>query len=324
MALTINDTFHRFLANIKRGKARKTYEAYSQAITYFGWVLEQHAINPEVIPISELSPKWVDWLLDSLVEHSVATERLYCTVVYRWYRFVAARELAQVNLGLVREYLDGRRTQGRRIPDFPSKDIERLLAYAEQSVSRCSGNERQWLRLLRNRALLFTLADTGLRVSEACSLQRGQINWDKGYFKLIGKGDKQAIVYISQRAMDRIKAYLNARAGLDRQQRQQMAALPVFARHDRGAGKRILPISSRAAEKIVEGYTATALGEEKRGEITPHSFRHYFVTRAMRATGGNIHVVQRMARHESIQTTERYTHLTDEEVERAYHQVFNK
>jgi len=67
-----------------------------------------------------------------------------------------------------------------------------------------------------------------------------------------------------------------------------------------------------------------ALGEAAVGTITPHSFRHYFVTAVLRATGGDIHTAQRLARHSNISVTERYAHLSDDELDRTYHQVFNE
>jgi site-specific recombinase XerD len=85
----------------------------------------------------------------------------------------------------------------------------------------------------------------------------------------------------------------------------------------------VLPISARSAEKIVERWVVHTLGSGARGTITPHTFRHYFVTVVLRASGGNIRLAQELARHRSIATTERYTHLSDDELDRGYHDIFN-
>ncbi|MCE7861514.1 MAG: hypothetical protein DYG86_17240 [Chloroflexi bacterium CFX2] len=59
------------------------------------------------------------------------------------------------------------------------------------------------------------------------------------------------------------------------------------------------------------------------GKITPHSFRHYFVTTVLRGTG-NLKIAQELARHKNIQVTQRYTHLSDDELDKAYHEVFER
>ena len=65
------------------------------------------------------------------------------------------------------------------------------------------------------------------------------------------------------------------------------------------------------------------LGEEYKGKITPHSFRHYFVTTALIGSGGNIKLAQELARHKNIQVTQRYAHLSDDEIDQGYHNIFN-
>jgi site-specific recombinase XerC len=64
-----------------------------------------------------------------------------------------------------------------------------------------------------------------------------------------------------------------------------------------------------------------ALGAEAEGRITPHSLRHYFVTTVLRASG-NLKLAQELARHASIQVTQRYAHLSDDELDRGYHEIF--
>lgn len=218
------------------------------------------------------------------------------------------------------------RRPGVRFPQFPIDDIERLLRQIQDTESLAtlaSGDEsaNAQLRAMRDRAFLITLADTGLRVHEACTLRRGDINWSEGYAVIIGKGDKQGVVRFTSRALEAIKAYLAQRAELDGNSGRQMTALPLFARHDRGAGRKIEAITPTTGRNIVSGRVAQLLGPDKVGSITPHSFRHYFVTSVLRGTG-NLRVAQELARHSNIQVTQRYTHLSNEELDRAYYEVF--
>jgi site-specific recombinase XerD len=324
--MTIQEAIDRYLKQIKRAKSQHTVEAYGRALQLFGDCMAADNLEFSVIDVSELSPLWLEPFLNHLRKRAVSTEHLYTTAVAGFYRYVAAQDWAALNLATLDFELSQRRNQGQRLHIFPESNLEKLLVYMEQLAAQqpvevpAAKNTAAILTIQRDVALLLTLADTGLRVSEACSLRRGDLDWDHQRAVIIGKGDKQAIVRFSVRALEYIRRYLKTRAELDRPQGRQNV-LPLFARHDKRAGQRILPISSRTAENIVADYVLKALGEEARGSITPHTFRHYFVTRAARQH--NILLAQHLARHESINTTSGYTHLTDTEIDQAYTAVFD-
>ncbi|MEM5776079.1 MAG: tyrosine-type recombinase/integrase, partial [Anaerolineaceae bacterium] len=124
--------------------------------------------------------------------------------------------------------------------------------------------------------------------------------------------------------MQAIKRYLSARAALDGASGRSLTGLPVFCRHDHAAGKKLLPLSTVSGEKIVSLRAGQALqDDEKARRVTPHSFRHYFVTRVVKATN-NIKVAQELARHENIATTEIYTHLIDQDLDAFYKQAIEE
>ena len=66
-----------------------------------------------------------------------------------------------------------------------------------------------------------------------------------------------------------------------------------------------------------------SLGESGVGTITPHSFRHYFVTAVLRGSGGNLKLAQELARHRNIAVTQRYAHISDDELDRGYGEIFD-
>lgn len=320
--MTIQDAIDRYLLQIKRSKSRHTLTAYSRGLAAFAECLagSRPPIDLGETDIGELSPLWLETFLNQLQRQSVSTEHLYTTAVAGFYRYVAAQEWAEVNLSTLDFELSQRRNQGQRLHIFPETDLEKLLDYMQQAVTQPTKSLTEKLTIYRDTALLITLADTGLRVSEACGLRKGDLDWDRQRAVVIGKGDKQAIVRFSGRALRHLHDYLRLRSELDQKQGRQNV-LPLFARHDKRAGKRVLPISTRTAENIVSQYVVQALGEEARGTITPHTFRHYFVTRAARQH--DILLAQHLARHESINTTSGYTHLTDSEIDEAYAAVFD-
>jgi integrase len=174
---------------------------------------------------------------------------------------------------------------------------------------------------MRDKAFIITLGDTGLRVHEACNLKRGDIDWNEGKALIIGKGNRQAIVRFSRRSQKALKEYIQARGELDGKSGKSLGALPLFARHDKGAGFKVKPITTTTGRTIVEDIVKDVLGEEAVGTITPHSFRHYFVTRVLSATG-NLKLAQNLARHQNIAVTQRYAHLSDDELDKGYWEVF--
>jgi len=177
------------------------------------------------------------------------------------------------------------------------------------------------LRNLRDRAFIITLADTGLRVHETCALRRGDVDWNEGKAVIIGKGDRQAVIRFSTRALKAMRDYLEGRASLDGASKKPLASLPMFARHDKGAGKKIKRITTTTGRNIIAQRVSEALGNEAVGTITPHSFRHYFVTTVLHASG-NLKLAQELARHRNIAVTQRYAHLSDDELDKGYWDIF--
>ena len=118
-----------------------------------------------------------------------------------------------------------------------------------------------------------------------------------------------------------MKYYLSARAALDGASGRSLASLPLFARHDRGAGKKIKPMTTTTGRNIVAQRVSQALGDEAVGSITPHSFRHYFVTVVLRGSG-HLKLAQELARHKNIAVTQRYAHLSDDELDKGYFDIF--
>jgi integrase len=209
------------------------------------------------------------------------------------------------------------------LPQFRTNDVERILDFVANIPSLLEKSETERLRAMRDRAFLFTLADTGLRVTEVCNLRLGDLDWSKEQAIIIGKGDKKSVVRFTTRAMRALKDYLSLRAELDGGSGKQLTDLPLFARHDKGTGKKIKPITPTTGRNIVAERARQALGVNAEGHITPHSFRHYFVSTILRGSG-NLKLAQALARHENIQITQRYAHINDDELDKGYYDIFEK
>lgn len=148
----------------------------------------------------------------------------------------------------------------------------------------------------RNRAILETLYSCGLRVSELCNLKMSDLYFTEGFIKVEGKGSKQRIVPISQRAIKEIRYWL-----IDRQAWRVKPGYEDYvflARWGKGISRiMIFHLIKELADKA--GITK---------KISPHTFRHSFATHLLEG-GANLRAIQAMLGHESITTTEIYTHI---------------
>jgi site-specific recombinase XerD len=321
--LTIQQTINRYLNSVRLSRSANTARTYRNAMRLFITVLTVHQIDPEQELITKLGEEPVVWMTTALKDYSAHTEQCYLTAMVGFYEYLAGEDLAQINLPRVRLLIKQRaRKPGIRLPQFPKSDIETVLEYTANLNQQETSNEIDHLINLRDRAFLLTLADTGLRVHEACNLRRGDIDWHESRAVIIGKGNREAVLRFSRRSLRAIKEYLSARAEMDGNSSKALSSLPVFARHDRASGKKVKPISTTTGREIVNQRVREALGEEAVGTITPHSFRHYFVTTIL-LVSGNLKLAQELARHQNIAVTQRYSHLSDEELDRKYMEIFD-
>lgn len=149
----------------------------------------------------------------------------------------------------------------------------------------------------RNRSILETLYSCGLRVSELINLKISNIYFNEGYLKVIGKGDKERLAPIGGRALKYLTIYINE---VRNHQNIKKGQEDFVFLNNRGAG------ISRVMIFLIIQKLATKIGLKKK--ISPHTFRHSFATHLIEG-GANLRAVQEMLGHESITTTEIYTHL---------------
>ena len=323
MDISIQKTVDLFIQNISLSRSENTEKTYRHAMNAFLDMLSESGIEPDA-SVDLLSEKVFSSFAKYLKAYSPSTESLYINVAKNYFEFLAAEEIKSFNLFQTKLLIKNRtRKPGIRLPQFPQHNIEAVLEYAKNQLPGlpCE-TEQDRLINLRDSAFLITLADTGLRIHEACNLRRGTIDWFSNKAIIIGKGNKQAVIRFSDRSIERLKIYLNERSILDGATGLPLASLPVFARHDKGAGSKILPITTKTGRLIVSSRVEEAVGKEAVGTITPHSFRHYFVTNVLKKSG-NMKLAQEFARHSSVTVTQRYTHLTDEDLDRKYDNIFN-
>jgi integrase/recombinase XerC len=319
-----------YLADVGNARSQHTFLAYRRATRAFVRAITEAQLVTSDTPVENLSPEWFRVFLTYLQRkvkgqllYSPATESLYLTSLLGFVEDYLYAILPRSTLSEIRIFANRKRRKvPLRQPPFHQAAIEKLLAALQAAAQGPFEDEEKRLSVLRDRALLVTLADSGLRVFEACGLNRSQLNSPEGKVNIIGKGDKEAQVRFSSRALRAIRVYLEARAKIDGAQKKELGTLPLFARHDWAARSKSLPLTTRSAERIIDRWVKAVLGEDAVGTITPHTFRHYFVTVVIRGSGGDFQVAQKLARHANIATTQRYAHISDDTLDRAYEDIF--
>lgn len=323
MSTTISSAIASYIDTVRMARSPHTASTYSHGLNLFSETLKEHNIDPESVDVSTMPENALIWFLLTLKSYSAATERLYLTAATTFYEFLAAEDLVSVNLPRIRLLIKQRaRRPGLRLPQFPADSID-ILLFNMININNIPAEANERLIFFRDRAFLIVLADTGLRVHEACNLHRGDIDWNEGKAMVIGKGNRQDIVRISQRALKACKEYLQARATFDGANHKALASLSLFARHDKGTGTKTTGMTTTTGRNIVASRVQQFLGKETEGTITPHSFRHYFVTRVLK-TSNNLKLAQSLARHKNIAVTQRYAHLTDRELDEGYYRAIDE
>jgi len=177
---------------------------------------------------------------------------------------------------------------GRKLPDTLNyNEIEKLLSAIDMSTDEG----------MRNRAMLETLYSSGLRVSELIDLKLSHVYFDIGFLRIIGKGNKERLIPIGREALKYIRIYVE----------EIRCCLDIRKGHEN-----IVFLNRRGAKlsrvMIFTIIKNLALRAGVRKKVSPHTFRHSFATHLIEG-GADLRAVQEMLGHESITTTEIYTHL---------------
>jgi integrase/recombinase XerC len=160
---------------------------------------------------------------------------------------------------------------------------------------------------LRDRALLETLYSSGIRAAEAAALKIPEIDLGAGVMRVFGKRKKERIAHLGSHARKAIQHYLRVRPELGKPEHQIL-----FVNHRGG------PLTTRSIQRVVERYVRQVL--PSRREISPHTLRHTFATHMLDG-GADLRVVQEMLGHESLSSTQIYTHVSIERLRQVYREA---
>ena len=189
--------------------------------------------------------------------------------------------------------------QEKRLPDFLALDAVSSLVEAPDT-STAAGK--------RDRAMLELLYGTGIRASELVGLDLGDLDLQEQLVRVVGKGRKERIVPFGRKAGEALADYLQTRGELAGRELQESAGEAVFLNVRGGR------LTARSLGNIVNKHVSRLA---QRMKVHPHTLRHTFATHMLNA-GADLRSIQEMLGHESLSTTQKYTHVSIEQLVRVY------
>ena len=271
---------------LEKSLSENTLEAYFHDVQLLHKFLEErkYEIGPDKVKFSQLQ-EFLAWVNGMLV--GPRSQARIISGIRAFYKYLLMEDAIQQSPA---ELLEQPKLP-KKLPEVLSvEEIDMLIEAIDLSKS---GGER-------NKAMLETLYSCGLRVSELVGLKLSDISFDEGYVRVIGKGNKQRIVPLGKTAAKCITRYI----------KEVRCHIPVKKDSEDIV---FLNRNGRKMTRVMVFHVIQVL-KEKAGlhkKISPHTFRHSFATHLVEG-GADLRAVQEMLGHESITTTEIYTHLNRE------------
>ncbi len=283
----------KFLSYLRyeRNRSELTVESYDRSLRDFGsyFRLRDSQLSWETVD-SDIIRDWMESLMDKGDMASTVNNCL--SAVRSFYRYALAHGVVEVDPS---HHVKGPKRR-KPLPKFiREKDMDRLM-----------DGDNMWdgsFRDSRARTIILTLYSTGIRLAELIGLDVADVDFVNRQLKVTGKRDKQRIVPFGDELAEALRHYLQEREG---QSAGDCAALFVSDR-----GRRV---SRTMVTNIVKNNLQKVTTQQKR---SPHVLRHSFAT-AMLNNGAELESVRKLLGHESISTTEIYTHATFEQLKNVY------
>jgi len=276
------ETFLRIEKNLSPNSVSAYVNDINKLITFIAEYYPN--LTPETVKLAQLR-KFVEWMNEK--EISPRTQARTISGIKSFYKFLLIEEAVENDPTTL---VESPRI-GRKLPEtLTDEEINSLIEAIDDS--KAEG--------LRNKAILETLYSCGLRVSELVDLKLSNLHFEQEFLRIAGKGERERLVPISKRAIEDIKKYLVlSRKKLTIEKGFENVVF-LNRRGKKLSRVMIFTIIKNLADKI-----------KLEKNISPHTFRHSFAS-ALVQGGADLRTVQEMLGHESILTTEIYTHLDKE------------
>ena len=264
---------------IERAMSQNTVASYCSDVSKF---LEFFDTDERKVPAERLTAEDINEYLVSLTGTSRRSQARLLSALRSFYNWMVLEGMVKDNPC---DRVDMPKL-GRYLPDVLSEEeVFRIIDSVD--VFTWQGS--------RDKAILEVLYGCGIRVSEAVGLKVSGLYFKEGFVRVIGKGNKERLVPLNEMAAESLKSYLDRRPEPADSESDDIVFLNRFGK----------PLSRQSMFKMIK---TQALLADIRKEISPHTFRHSFATHLVEH-GADLRVVQEMLGHESVTTTEIYTHI---------------
>lgn len=268
---------YRIYMQLEKHLSQNTIEAYMSDIEQFQhFILHRYGCLPKDVARENIE-RYMEWLYARGTKKSSQARQL--SGIKSFFNYLLLKDM--ISSSPAELILPPK--PAKVLPDTLSTDeIDRMIATIDDSTPKG----------IRDKAILEVLYSCGLRVSELCNLRLGDLFFGEGYIRITGKGDKQRLVPISGVARERIQRYKDVRT-------KKSTEDTLFLNNRGSKLTRVMIFNIIKQAAFLAGIAKS---------ISPHTLRHSFATHLLEG-GANIRQVQEMLGHESILTTEIYTHL---------------
>lgn len=304
--IALQTAISQFLDHTQAHSSLANTASVRQALSTFTRFITAVSRNTSTDSILSLTPEtFHDYHTYVQQNYSPETEHAYLRAVIAFATFCG---LPQATLDELETAIrTSRRKKEKRKPDIPFDSVAAVRYYLDQIPLPPPDPDlpiqRERLRVLRDKALIFTMLDTGLKASETTSLRVQQFNSRES--ALIFQNTLLPLLPDTARS---VNSYLAERSSLDKAQiLTSRDMLPLFARHDKRASDHVLPISRWTVGNIVSNWTqrATTTCPAAADPLTPSLLRHHFVASTLASTA-DLELTQMRARHKDRGTTRHY------------------
>ncbi len=287
------DMFLNYLS-VERGLSNNTISAYRRDLTLYVDFL----INNRIDALNKTSKNDIVNFMLFQKDHGLSVNSISrrLTAVRIFYRFLVRERILKTDPSSL---VDSPKTW-KKIPDALSLNEVEILLH-QPNIRQMQG--------VRDKAILEVLYATGMRVSEAVNLKMDSSNFDVGFVRCIGKGNKERIIPLGKKAIESTKRYLSvSRPHFLKKKESNFLFLNRFGNK----------ISRQSLWKLIKRYAKNA---EIKKPIKPHILRHSFATHLLEH-GADLRSVQEMLGHSNISTTQIYTHINKDRL-KTIHKTFH-
>lgn len=279
------DNFFNYLS-VEKGLSKNTVSSYAADLARYWSFLSERKKKPQ----SAVRADIVDFVEQLRSEnYSISSICRYISSIKALYKYMLIENIIEADPS--ENILTPKKWE--RLPKALSiSEMKELLE------AKLTGNT-----LMRDSAMLELLYSSGLRVSELISIKLGDIHFDAGFIRVIGKGSKERVVPVNSRAIEKIKRYISdERQGILKKKQSQFLFIT-------GRGR---PMSRQRFWQ-----TLKAIGKQAGIELSPHTIRHCFATHLLEG-GADLRSVQKMLGHSDISTTQVYTKVTTDRIKKVF------